>query len=658
MRSISSGNKSRVTIRSCTFASCSYNCKLGLTPVKYILITSRRLNLESSKREQRLLAEPRHRASSLGGQWYSSGALNVSSQSSPSSPLALPAPEEAHPLYKDWEMFNRWLKNEDERMNHDLQLVPRPSSWGDTPAAAPSGGAEISAVLYRLQCEVQDAILFEENRAKRTAIERRSHLSPSDAMKQQVREMPPAPRQRINTLETVTSTGSYNYFDTHRAMDASNATMRPDASTPSPKASPSASPRIEEEYFTSNPWVTSPSASPILQTNGRLSFSTIGSRNSITSDSHFPPTFGLGINSSSTAHTTPDNALFNTIRNSLSTPYLAPIALGHSAMSSNKLCRKVKVERKSTERVHGKERTIFEREICDLHWSYREDRGISLIAKYRSTRTNHVKVWTQQDFPATGPAIPLTTTIDGEVSIDFPRGSFGTLDKSWTDIRYTFPDTESSITFQTLLYTNNGKDAAELLFDRPIRTISSDKNKPECRGRNLRLWRRTEMLAQPDGPVSADVLILLFYTSCLEEKGHWVEEPHYAFEWLTESTCKKKSDSLSLVLSKDPEKWTTDKLFQRRKSSTSSIAPTSPIITKRKDSMEIPGITRSGTGASSAASFKSTRTFFARSKASTRIGNLNSFGYSKLEIEFQNAKDRRDFVEIWQKYVKALGSAA
>jgi hypothetical protein len=267
-------------------------------------------------------------------------------------------------------------------------------------------------------------------------------------------------------------------------------------------------------------------------------------------------------------------------------------------------------------------------------------------------------VWTQQDFPAIGPAIPLTTTIDGEVSIDFPRGSFGTLDKSWADIRYTFADSESSVAFQSLLYTNNGKDAAELLFDRPIRTIFSDKNKPECRGRNLRLWRRTEVLPQPDGPVGADVLILLFYTSCLEEKGHWVEEPHHAFEWLTESTCKKKSDSLSLVFSKDSENWTSDKLFQQHKSSTSSNASTRPISKKWEDSMEIPGITRSGTGASSASSIKSTRTFFARSKASTRIGNVNPFGYAKLDIEFQSTRDRRDFVVIWQKYVKALGSAA
>jgi hypothetical protein len=122
--------------------------------------------------------------------------------------------------------------------------------------------------------------------------------------------------------------------------------------------------------------------------------------------------------------------------------------------------------------------------------------------------------------------------------------------------------------------------------------------------------------------------------------------------------CKKKSDSLCLVFSKDPEKWTTDKLFQRRKSSTSSKPPTSPKRDKRKDSMEppTPHITRSATG-SSASSIKSTRSFFPRSKSSQRIGNINSFGYAKLDIDFQNSMDRRDFVEIWQKYVKGLGSS-
>jgi hypothetical protein len=279
---------------------------------------------------------------------------------------------------------------------------------------------------------------------------------------------------------------------------------------------------------------------------------------------------------------------------------------------------------------------------------------MSLVSKYRSSKSGHVKVWVHQDFSARGPSIPRTTTIDGAVSIDFPRGSCGVLDKSWADIRYTFADTESSVVFQTLLYTNANANPAELLFDRAVRSISSDQNRPECRGRNVRLWRRTECVEGDD----KDVVVLLFYTSCLEEKGHWVEEPCYAFEWLTDATCKKKSDSLCLVFSKDPEKWTTDKLFQRRKSSTSSNAPTSPKWDKRKDSMEPPPphITRSATASSSASSIKSARSFFPRSKSSQRIGNINSFGYAKLDIDFQNSIDRRDFVEIWQKYVKGLGS--
>jgi hypothetical protein len=212
------------------------------------------------------------------------------------------------------------------------------------------------------------------------------------------------------------------------------------------------------------------------------------------------------------------------------------------------------------------------------------------------------------------------------------------------------------------LYTNNGKDDAELLFDRPVRTISSDKNKPECRGKNLRLWRRTEMHLETSGPVSMDVLVLLFYTSCLEEKGHWVEEPHYAFEWLTESVYSKESDKLTLVFSKDPSKWTPDKLFRRRKSSqgsTSSEVPTSPVTTRRKDSMGIPGITRSGTGgsiASSAVSIKSSHSIFGRSKSVSRMGNLNSFGYAELDIRFQNSEDRRIFLDVWKKYVKPLGA--
>jgi hypothetical protein len=592
---------------------------------------------------------------SLAGQWYTTDAIGAASQSTPSSPLALPAPDEAHPLYKDWEMFNHWLKFEDERMGQDLELA-RPSSWGDTPAVAPGGDPELAAVLYRLRCEVEDAIFFEKNRATRMAMEKRSHLAPSDAMKQQVKEMPPAPRQRINTLDTNASSG-YNPFDTNQSMSDSMQTIRPGPSTPSPKTSPSASPQIEQEYFDASRWSHSPATSSMSHNVARSSVSTTRSSLSIPPDAHFSPSLGLGI---STAHTTPENALSSTMRRMLSTSSLVPIALGDSAMGWTLVCRKVQVERKSVRSGNGKEKAVFEKQECDVFWSHRADGGMSLCSSYRPEGRGKAKTWILQDFPPLGPSIPLTTTIDGEICIDFPRGSFGKLNKQMTDVIYTFGNSDSAAVFQTLLYTNNGKDAAELLFDRPMKTISSDKHRPECRSKNLRLWRRSVMHLDSDEPVSVDVVMLLFYTSCLEEKGHWVEEPHYAFEWLTESVYKKDSDKLTLAFSKDAARWTSDKLYPGRKGSTSSEVPTSPTNTsKRKDSMEIPAIRRSGTGistSSAAASILSTRSFFGRSKRSSSTGNTNACGYSKLDLEFQNSKDRRAFLDVWKKYVRPLGS--
>jgi hypothetical protein len=148
--------------------------------------------------------------------------------------------------------------------------------------------------------------------------------------------------------------------------------------------------------------------------------------------------------------------------------------------------------------------------------------------------------------------------------------------------------------------TNNGADPAEPKFDRPILSIASNKNPTERRARNLRLWLRTEIRLEQEGPVTFTVLVLLFYTSALEDKGHWVEEPHYAFEWLTESTCRKETDKLTLVFSKDAAKWTPHKLLQRRRSSkdpTIEAPPKSASLFsgKRNDSIEIPVFTSIGT---------------------------------------------------------------
>lgn len=399
----------------------------------------------------------------------------------------------------------------------------------------------------------------------------------------------------------------------------------------------------------------------MLHNAARSSVLTTRSSISLAPDVLQSPSTGLGI--VVTPHTSPESAFSQTYRTMLATPSLVSFALPDSALQLSRLSHKVLIECTPAERPHGKEKIITQKKWCDVFWSHREDGGILLKSVYRSDKSDKIRTWVTQNFPSLGPSIPLTTTIDGEVSVDFPRGSFGKLDKQWTDVKYTFLDWESSIPFQTLLYTNNNKDAAKLLFDRPVRNIGSDKNKSECRGRNLRLWLRPETHIQLGEFVTADVLILLFYTSCREEKGHWVEEPHYAFEWLSESIYTKSTDKLSLVFSTDPKRWTSDKLFKGRKSSrdsTNSDGPASPVSDKRKDSMEIPGITRSGTGgstASSAASIRTTRTFFSRSRSSSRIGNANSGGYSKLEIEFQGSKDRRAFLDVWKKYVKPLGSS-
>ncbi|KAL1605219.1 hypothetical protein SLS60_004763 [Paraconiothyrium brasiliense] len=330
---------------------------------------------------------------------------------------------------------------------------------------------------------------------------------------------------------------------------------------------------------------------------------------------------GLGI---STAGTTPEDAA-QPLRRKLSAASLLSIALGPGALQWNKLCRKTVVERVTPQGSESRE--------CDLHWRYREDAGISIRSVYRSGSSKEVKVWITQHFPATGPSIPLTTSFpDGDVAIDFPRSSYGRLEKRCTDVKYLMSDTRSSEKLQTLLYTNNGKEGAQLLYDRPILSISSNLNKPECRGKNLRLWKKTEVRVGLNGLESADILVLLFYTSALpEEKAHWVEEPHHVFQWLDDSTYSKSSDKLQLIFSKEPGKWTRDKVIQRRTSSTSSEVGEGEMGT---------GLSHAGTRTSiasaSAGSVTSARSsVFTNGPKRGAGANLNRFGYSELEIKFQ-----------------------
>ncbi|KAF2003570.1 hypothetical protein P154DRAFT_96034 [Amniculicola lignicola CBS 123094] len=595
-----------------------------------------RLHLEATKQTQRLLDSTPFRSISFSGQTYTNGAFAGNSRP---SPHALPPPSEAEQLYKDWQVFNRWLKSEDDRVALEAgHTLSRPLSLGDSPAIAPSGDAETAAVLYHLRRELEDAILIEENRAKRVAVEKRTNLSPSDAVRQEIRTMPNIP-QRTFTVDTDFS-GNFSRFHNPTMIDSTSTLLA------SPIASPNASPRIDQGYFHSIDY-----GSPPLDIQRSPSVSTAHTDFSTSPESRF------SVSQASTVGTTPED---RPLRSQPSASSIATFILGEGALSWNVLCNKVEVERSTTKSIDSRK--------CSLHWRYREDHGLSIRAVYKDDRRK-VQTWTTQQFPATGPSIPLTTSYcEGNVSIDFPRKSYGRLDKGCTDIKYTCRDSETAKILQTLLYTNNRKDQAELLFDRSVMTISSDKNKPECRNKNLRLWRKTELQEGLNGMVAVEVLFILFYTSALaEDRGHWVEEPHYVFQWLDESVYKKSSEKLTLIFSKEPGKWTRHKLFKgARKSSrganeTSSSSETALTTLQRQPTVSSMGTTfntlqRQSTVssvASSAMSIKSSKSSIFGGPS--RISSLNRFGYSELEIKFQNKTDRKDFVNVWKEYVKPLG---
>lgn len=148
-----------------------------------------------------------------------------------------------------------------------------------------------------------------------------------------------------------------------------------------------------------------------------------------------------------------------------------------------------------------------------------------------------------------------------------------------------------------------------------------------------------------------------------------MEEPHYAFQWLTDDACTKSSDKLSLVFSKEPGKWNRDKLFQRRKSTSASISPVADASpSSRRDSGQSarsppasPGITallrrNTQTSIVSSTSNLSSRSLFGQRPGRNRVGDLNRFGYNELEIKFKSKSDRKDFVVLWQQHVKQLVS--
>lgn len=565
---------------------------------------------------------------SLGAHMYTNNTLGHQP-----NPNALPAPSEADQLYRDWMIFNRWLKYEDDRIAAENGMLTRPLSLGDAPPVSSHGDVETAAVLYHLRRELEDAIMIEENRAKRTAVEKRTNLAPSDAVRYEMRNMPPVPT-RTYTLETEHS-GNFSRFES-LSMSDSTATIRPNMTASPTATSPTGSPQLHQGHFHPIDWGN---MSPDL--NRSPSASTSRSSFSTSPDSSHLCVPGLGIN---TAETTPED---HPLRNKHSVSSLATIALGKGALDWTPLCRKVAVERASSKGI--------EEMRCDIFWRHREDTGITVRCLYKSS--SGTKEWIVQHFPATGPSIPLTTThVDGEISVEFPRSSFGRLEKRCTDIKYSFANANASLPLQNLLYTNNGKDRAELMYDRPIVTISSDKNRPECRNKNIRLWRRTEEQEGPNGPEDVDVLLVLFFTSALpEEKAHWVEEPHYVFQWLDESVYKKNSDKLELTFSKEPGKWSRDKMFKRRKNSKDmpSNLNEETALALRRSSLQRQSTINSV--ASSSMSIKSSKSSIFGGGKRPRAGNLNRFGYSDLKIEFKCKQDRKDFLAVWRQYVRPLG---
>jgi hypothetical protein len=604
-----------------------------------LLTSSSRLNLEATKQTQRLLDSAPFRAMSIGAHMYTS---NTAHSIPRLSPQALPSPSEADQLFQDWEFCRRWLQREESRITADTSAALRPHSYGDTPTANSTRDRETAAGLYQLLREVEDAIEIEGNRVKRRAIERRTDLSPSGAVRNEVRNMPPVPQR------TFTLTSDFSGFNSPRSsMLDSTATLRPGQAT-SPSVSPTGSPQIQQEQFIPTDWG---------DLHRRSSSSTAYTAHSSLSIS---PSSNLGAPSIHTAQTTPD---YFPLQRQASIASLATIALGDSALSWKRICKRVQVSRKAS----GSPEKSIE---CDVYYRYREDTGLSLRSVYKCPPKSSGdkptwKPWVIQNFPATGPAIPLSTTFDNEVSISFPRSSCGRLDNNFTDVMYTLPDDaalgsalmSTSKTLQTLLYTNNGKDSADLLFDRPVDKIDSDLNKPECRGSNIRLWCRKELREglNGEGVVIADVLVLLFYTTSLGDKGHWVEEPHYAFQWLDESVYKNENErKLLLTFSKDPEKWSGDKIFKRRSSrntesynSNETAIATQVTSKQRRDTV---------TSISSAISFKSERggMIGKRDGNRERGRDLNRFRYKSLEIKFGIREDRAHFLKIWKQFVKPL----
>ncbi|PSN65516.1 hypothetical protein BS50DRAFT_60712 [Corynespora cassiicola Philippines] len=590
-----------------------------------------RLQLEATKETQRLLAAAPFRAMSFAGKMYTNTSLPHSTSINPRE-----LPDSEADVYKDWAMILDMLKHEEERLRIESRN-PRPLSCGDAPTVFDGGDAEKATVLSRWRQEAEAALTLKENRVKRTALEKSTRLSPSSAVREGVRSMPQAPL-RTYTLETDHS-GNFSAFNNNPLMQPL-ATVSPQSMTQSPAQSVAGSPNLEGVEFAPVDWEHFLS-SPANAAERTPSVSTYRTSATATSEPRI---------SFTTAGTTPEHGPQSLVGGPYTTP-LELTTLGAGAMTWQILARKVLVERTLSDGAQERE--------CDLYWRYRKDTGITIRSSVRSPGKN--RPFVTQNFPATGPAIPQTTTIGRTEIINFPLGSCGRLDNHCIDIKYTFNTPESSFALQKLLYTSNGTEDAELLYDRPIQSINSNLNKPECRGKNIRLWGRREPHGGPAGIDDAKVLVLLFFTENLGSKAHWVEEPHYVFEWLDESTYKKSSDKLKLVFSRKPDSYKRDKVYKRqRKDSRVEEDQETAVATRRLSSpRDTPNLHPADDFAPLAFLTRPPKSnpqaLGGINRPKSAPVTLNRFGYSEFEIKFQSKQDRQDFLAIWKKYVKPLG---
>ena len=625
---------------------------------EYHLTCRSRLTLEARRLDHQLLVPVQLRSlrsMSLDESLYATSALAGSSRT---APLALTQSDGEDELYREWQAFrqafSRQLKNDDDRTDQ-ADTTEHPSQLR-TAAIKLRQDPQVVALFNHLQREVEDALAFKENRAKRIAVERRTHLAPSDAIRLEVQNLPKIPQRPWNLDKESSETHS----DSGSCIEISEsvATVRPERSVPSPSLSPTQRPQAEKSFYFADaelmvwPAPGSPSRSiqrPSSASSQNSSFSTSpGSRPSVESGPN-------------TADTTPDLSSLHHPGFRFSVGSLGTLNLGESAVSWNKLAHKVQVERtKPSTPPRSKE--------CDIHWRYNEDSALVIRSVYRSGASGLAKVWSIQTFPATHRIIPLTTAYpEGDISIDFPQSSFGRLDKRNTDVKYTFTSDTDSRQMQTLLYTNHNRIAAELLYDRCVDTISSNLNKTECRRKNIRLWKKSE---EHEG-IIADILVLLFYTSVLpEDQARWVEEPHYVFQRLSEDDCKKTSDKLILVFSKDPAKWHKDKLGRRHESSSpynSTVSPAIETIRRGSDqtisSSPLPtdaiflGASATGDSVAPVTSTAESRSpFDIQAGDKVHLNKPEYPRYKKLEIKFRSTTDRKDFTDLWQTHFGSSSS--